>query len=535
MSNQSTYYELWVEWNNVNANNSGKYLTTIQPTITANVWQGTDLVTDKICKSTWKGTLMNAFGKLYNTAIPNEVTYYVDVQTGYGSTADSNLQADNAFGSGLTAGDGTGALGASYPITAVKPSTTTTATVEDTSHLTAADSVSIRMVLTTSHDVTTNNAFEFSFPIGLESSAATTYTPTFVLSGFFFNGIDTRIRQEIYYSTDADTALFEGTDNVFALAPAADNMSNTANDTSGITIKMNFKTSTSNNVQNDTVLMVLPAGTQFGASVFTEVTSGTTMTFGSAVLISSTNRSFAYPTAYAQISSSTGGNEFAFGSDGTGGVQITNITSRISSHTEDSTGVIIYDGAGQDNQCADGDLDVQWVTGFLMYKTVKEFSSCEISLAATTVQSPGTTALTQEVSVRTSTEIPEGGSMTLIYALGWVKTTDTTCTVTGLTANSTTGLGPTVTPINDATTSITSFGAVTTSTSISISCDYLLGPSSINATQQVVSSLVSDLGGNEINRWDSTSLCNKLVTVSSATTLVESSSDWSNTISPRNV
>ena len=345
MSNQSTYYELWVEWDNADADNNGKYLTTIQPTIAANVWQS-GTAADLICKSTWKGTLINVFGKLYNTTIPSTPTYYVDVQTAYGSTADNNLQVDNAFGSGLTAGGGTAATGDSYPITAVKPSTTTAATLEDTKHLTSADSVSLRMVLSTSTDVTTNNAFEFSFPIGLEAGAVTTYTPTIVLSGFFFDGTDTRIRQEIYYVEDTDTALADGAAGSFNTAPAASGAGNTTNDALGITLKFTAKTTASTNAQNDHILLVLPAGTQFGTSAFTEISAGTTMVFGQATLISSSNRLFAYPTAYAQITSNAGGNEFASVSGGTGGVQITNVTSRISSHTEDSTGVIIYDGAG---------------------------------------------------------------------------------------------------------------------------------------------------------------------------------------------
>ena len=172
-----------------------------------------------------------------------------------------------------------------------------------------------------------------------------------------------------------------------------------------------------------------------------------------------------------------------------------------------------------------------------MYKTVQEWSSCEISLASTTVRAPGTTALAQEVSVRTATEIPEGGTITLIYDSGFAKTADlTTCTVTGLSADSTTGVGPTVTPTNTSTTTITSFAAVTTSTSISISCDYLIGPNTVSATQNVVQSLVSAINGNEINRWDSSSTCNKQVSVAAASTITAGvSSEWSVIIAPNNI
>lgn len=103
--------------------------------------------------------------------------------------------------------------GEDYPIiagaTASKP---TTATIQDVTeyHATTATAALRQALTTTAVDVV---AFDFIFPIGEDD--ATAFTVPIALSGFFWEGSDDRVRQEIYSTTGLTVALSDGVDSGF--------------------------------------------------------------------------------------------------------------------------------------------------------------------------------------------------------------------------------------------------------------------------------------------------------------------------------
>jgi hypothetical protein len=97
------------------------------------------------------------------------------------------------MGSGLTAGD-------AYPIKATTPSTGT-ATIEDTSSLTAA-TTSLRV---SSITATTGDALNIIFSTGIDGDDTINYDWDSTVIGFFWSSTDTRVRQEYYYQ--ASTTL----------------------------------------------------------------------------------------------------------------------------------------------------------------------------------------------------------------------------------------------------------------------------------------------------------------------------------------
>jgi hypothetical protein len=138
------------------------------------------------------------------------------------------------------------------------------------------------------------------------------------------------------------------------------------------------------------------------------------------------------------------------------------------------------------------------------------------------------------VTVTTSTIIPTGGKITMIYNSAWAFTANSVCTISGLTpATGSTVIGNT-NPTSAQTITLTNFADVSSGTTISISCTYLTGPSTAgNATVMVASYVTYDVLGNQINKW-----CTPDKTVN--VTLVDvspvgTSSDWAHTIAPSNI
>jgi hypothetical protein len=56
MSNQSTYYEVWIEWTNVGS--SASHIAIAQPVIAANGWNAQTAPTNVICDTDVPGTLL---------------------------------------------------------------------------------------------------------------------------------------------------------------------------------------------------------------------------------------------------------------------------------------------------------------------------------------------------------------------------------------------------------------------------------------------------------------------------------------------
>jgi hypothetical protein len=78
MSNQSTYYEVWIEWANVGTNQ--KHIAVAQPVIAVNGWNATPAPAAAICVSDIPGSLINTSVAIKNTKFSTSGTYYVDIQ-----------------------------------------------------------------------------------------------------------------------------------------------------------------------------------------------------------------------------------------------------------------------------------------------------------------------------------------------------------------------------------------------------------------------------------------------------------------------
>jgi hypothetical protein len=79
MSNQSTYYEVWIEWTNVGSSES--HIATAQPVIAANGWNAQTAPTNVICNTDVPGTLLTMTAVVKNTKFSSSgTTYYIDIQ-----------------------------------------------------------------------------------------------------------------------------------------------------------------------------------------------------------------------------------------------------------------------------------------------------------------------------------------------------------------------------------------------------------------------------------------------------------------------
>jgi len=144
------------------------------------------------------------------------------------------------------------------------------------------------------------------------------------------------------------------------------------------------------------------------------------------------------------------------------------------------------------------------------------------------------------VSATTQTDIPEGGKVYLQYSSGWSRVAGlSVCTVSGLSAHSdgTTAITTTLTSTTEL--SITGMGLTASGANLKVSCTYMTGPTTASATTHVVNELSTrDEADNDINTWVTGSTCATNATVNAsaaASTVAGVSSDWSHTISPKNI
>jgi hypothetical protein len=81
ISNQSTYYEAWVEWTSVGTGSNESWIAAVQPEIAVKVWT-TPALTNTICKTAVAGTLITAVATVDKTQFSSSssTTYYVDIQ-----------------------------------------------------------------------------------------------------------------------------------------------------------------------------------------------------------------------------------------------------------------------------------------------------------------------------------------------------------------------------------------------------------------------------------------------------------------------
>jgi hypothetical protein len=193
--------------------------------------------------------------------------------------------------------------------------------------------------------------------------------------------------------------------------------------------------------------------------------------------------------------------------------------------------MIIADGAAV-AACAEAAPSVDYSATFKLAANNKKFTTCTLGTPSTNGQSAQTKALSQEVNVTVSSDIPEGSSIVLTWDSAWGSSSVSTCTVTGL-SNTAAGVTPNVDYSVTTRVTITTFGAVATGSAIGISCNYMTAPNANDAADVVVQSLnITDPEGDLINEWCSNP---PTVNVTQSTSTVGVSSEWANTISPTNL
>jgi hypothetical protein len=193
--------------------------------------------------------------------------------------------------SGLTAGD-------AYPIKATLPSTSATATIEDTSLLSAA-TTSLR-ISGINQTTLAGKAIDIIYSTGRDADDTVNYTYSSTYVGFFFSGTDTRVRQE-YYLEAATNLAFTGTATAFATTTSATGPSPSTNDHTSVTITMTLDTTAT--TTGDLVQFVMPYGTTFGAVAFTFASGNDT--FNTPSTLSSPTRFYQFPTVWADLSAAS--------------------------------------------------------------------------------------------------------------------------------------------------------------------------------------------------------------------------------------
>jgi len=151
-------------------------------------------------------------------------------------------------------------------------------------------------------------------------------------------------------------------------------------------------------------------------------------------------------------------------------------------------------------------------------------SNRNISPKTVTKRGPGSNAVDITIDFTTSAAHPDGSILDLDLNSSWAFTAESTCTVSGV-SNDANGNAPTVTGPTGVGYTLTGFGAVGSSASISISCTNVLVSDSSSATTDLVATLTTtDSAGNEINDWGTNTVTEKVTIDSNNGTLATSSS-----------
>jgi hypothetical protein len=281
------------------------------------------------------------------------------------------------MGSGLTAGD-------AYPIKATTPSTGT-ATIEDTSSLTAA-TTSLRV---SSITATTGDALNIIFSTGIDGDDTINYDWDSTVIGFFWSSTDTRVRQEYYYHAST-TLTMDGALVAFdtITAPTKNGTLTSTTNQSGVTVKLNVQTAA--NVIGDSMQFTLPYGATFGTTTFTF--DSTASSFGTISVLSSTTRFYQFPTAWGLVTAVTG-NALTTPA----ATQISAVNTRISDFTVTTAGKSGYamnsaNGTAATAACTHS-AAIDW-NAMGLADTTKTFTTCTISLTASNTQSAATKAFT---------------------------------------------------------------------------------------------------------------------------------------------
>lgn len=222
ISNQSTYYEVWFEWDKIGSGTQ-TIVDTLQPVIAVNTFADSTLEST-ICSDAFAGNLLTAHTEIKNTLmVSGSTVYYIDIVQTVGG-ASGNAQA--VLGSGLSNGD-------AYPINQTTPASGG-ATIEDTATL-SANTNALR-IPSISQNTIDSDALNIIFSTGLDGdgTAASTFATTFI--GFFWTGTDSRVRQEYYYEAVTSTALGTSSNNFGGDPPVGNNTDAFTNDTSGVTL-----------------------------------------------------------------------------------------------------------------------------------------------------------------------------------------------------------------------------------------------------------------------------------------------------------
>jgi hypothetical protein len=281
------------------------------------------------------------------------------------------------MGSGLSAGD-------AYPINAGTP-TGATATIEDTSAVSAGTTVSLRV---SSISAASGVAVNIDFSTGEDGNGGNDYDMSATVIGFFFSGTDTRVRQEYYYSSPAALVMDGALNGFSATIGKNGSLTSTTNQT-GVTVALDVKTASQ--TAGDFLQFVLPWGTQFGSGTSFDFISNAD-TFGTITTISSANRLYKFPTAWGESAISANASL-----TGPAGIQITAVNTRISDYTIDIAGktnhaIFRLDVTLASAECTNT-APVDWVAMGLASATL-DFSTCTISLADTNTESAVTKAYT---------------------------------------------------------------------------------------------------------------------------------------------
>jgi hypothetical protein len=189
--------------------------------------------------------------------------------------------------------------------------------------------------------------------------------------------------------------------------------------------------------------------------------------------------------------------------------------------------------------CESESLAFDWKTTAGLNNGTKLFSSQSISPKNVDQRASQKSTYPISINFTTATAIPENGEITLTLDSTWAFSASTVCSFTGLSATSAaTPVQPTpTTPTSGQAFTITTFGAVAASSSITIDCTYVLSTTTSNNSIDLVASLITyDATGaskNEINKWNVADT-NVDVTVATITSAAGSSSDWTTTFTPNN-
>lgn len=157
-------------------------------------------------------------------------------------------------------------------------------------------------------------------------------------------------------------------------------------------------------------------------------------------------------------------------------------------------------------------------------------SNRNISPKTVTKRGPGSNAVDITIDFTTTAAHPDGSKLSLALDSSFAFTAESSCTASGI-SNDAQGVAPTVTGPAGVNYSLSGFGAVGKTASISISCTNVLVSDSSSATTDMVTTLKTyDGADNEINTWGANTVTEKVTIDANAGTLATSSSVVMNVI-----